>query len=429
VARPNETGTDAARANRAGGVVGRYVAAASAARTADEGLAPALALLVAAAGRDPAFAGVLLAAAGLPHLVAGPLTGALLDTSRHRRTALALAPVLFALVLAGAAVGLGRVPDALCVALVAAAGCAGPLLTGGLSAELTRFAPDHPDRALALDGASYNVAAIAGPAVVAGGAAVAGAEAAALCLAVLALAAAVVVLRLPATARHGAHRPGWRDGLAGAGRLWRSRPLRHVTAGTTLAFAGAGALPLLVIARASELGSATAGAALLAAMAAAALVGALVVAAVADAPPAGAVRDQVAGRRSADHVFRAAGRVVATGRPEWRVAWFLVFVGLALALAAAAPALALLGAALVIVGLVDGMLLPAILAVRAAHTRPAERGAVFTTAASVKIAAGAAGTGAGGVLLTATGASTALLAAAGLHLAGALLCVRYRSAS
>src|SRR5215212_972073 len=73
----------------------RYVVAAASARTADEGMAPALALLVAAAGREPAFAGVLLAAAGLPHVVAGPLTGALLDTSRHRRTALALAPAVF----------------------------------------------------------------------------------------------------------------------------------------------------------------------------------------------------------------------------------------------------------------------------------------------------------------------------------------------
>jgi hypothetical protein len=81
------------------------------------------------------------------------------------------------------------------------------------------------------------------------------------------------------------------------------------------------------------------------------------------------------------------------------------------------------------VGVADGMLLPAILAVRAEHTRPAERGAVFTTAASVKIAAGAAGAGAAGALLTATGASAALLAAAGLHLAGALLSVRYRSVS
>ena len=127
--------------------VRRYVAAASAARTADEGLAPALALLVAAAGRDPAFAGVLLAAAGLPHIVAGPVAGALLDAARHRRAVLALAPLTFGLVLATTTLALGRAPDAACVALVAVAGCLGPLLTGGLSAELTQMVGDRPERA------------------------------------------------------------------------------------------------------------------------------------------------------------------------------------------------------------------------------------------------------------------------------------------
>jgi predicted MFS family arabinose efflux permease len=396
-----------ARANRTGGVLGRYVAAASAARTADEGMAPALALLVAAAGRDPAFAGVLLAAAGLPHVVAGPLTGALLDTVRHRRTALALAPVVFALVLAGTALGLGRVPDALCIALVAAAGCAGPLLTGGLTAELTRLVPSRQGRALALDGASYNVAAIAGPAAVAGCAVLGGAEAAALCLAALALGATAVVLRLPATTR-GNEARGWRDGLGGARRLWNARPLRLVTAGTTLAFVGAGALPLVVIARAAELGSATAGAALLAAMAAGALAGALVVAA-ADEPRSGGAR------------------LVTGGSPERRVVRFLLAVAVALVGAAAASGLGTLGAGLVVAGVADGMLFPAMLAVRTRHSRTEERGAVFTTAASLKIAAGALGAGAGGALMTATGAATALLVAAGLHVAGALLC--YRAAS
>jgi MFS family permease len=380
-------------------MLGRYVLAASAARTADEGMAPALVLLIATAGREPAFAGLLLAAAGLPHVVAGPVTGAVLDASRHRRTVLALAPLVFGLVLAGAALGVGRVPDLVCIALVACAGCAGPLLAGGLSAELTQLVPARPQRALALDGASYNAAAIAGPAVVAGCAAVAGAEAAAVALGGLALAAGVLVLRLPATpARDGAHR-GWRDSLGGARRLWRTSALRRVTAGTTLAFAGAGALPLLVIARGSELGSATAGAALLAAMAAGALAGALLTAA------------------------------AEAARPERRVVAMLVAVGAALAATAAAPGLHTLCIALVAAGLADGMLLPAVLAGRTEHSRPAERGAVFTTAASIKIAAGSAGAGAGGALLTAAGASVALLAAAGLHVLGALLCVRYRSAS
>jgi sugar phosphate permease len=193
---------------------------------------------------------------------------------------------------------------------------------------------------------------------------------------------------------------GLRTGLAGARRLWDARPLRHVTAGTTLAFAGAGALPLLVIARADELGSATAGAGLLAAMAAGALLGALLTAA----------RER-------------------SGPPERRVVRALLVVGLALAIAGWAPSLALLGAALVVVGIADGTLLPAILLVRTAHSRPGERGAVFTTAASIKVGAGATGAALGGALIGAAGAGTALGAAAALQVAGALLCLGYRAAS
>jgi MFS family permease len=404
--------------------VARYVVAASAARTADEGMAPALALLVAAAGRDPAFAGVLLAAAGLPHVATGPLAGAVLDASRHRRAVLALAPVLFGLVLAVTTLALDRVPDALCVALVAVAGCVGPLVTGGLSAELTRLVPARQGRALALDGASYNVAAIAGPAAVAGAAAIAGADAAALTLAAFALAAAAAVLRLPAAAQPAEPQRGWRTGLAGARRLWRSRPLRLVTAGTTIAFLGAGALPLLVIARADELGSAMAGAAALAGMAAGALAGALLTARGARDRDAGALLT-ARGARHRD----AGARALAAGPPERRVIRALLAVAGAVALTAAAPSLATLGAALALAGLADGTLLPAILAVRSEQSRPAERGAVFTTAASIKIGAGATGAALGGVFATATGAGTALLAAAALHLAGALICLGYGEAS
>ena len=258
--------------------------------------------------------------------------------------------------------------------------------------------PGRPERALALDGATYNVAAIAGPGAVAAGAAALGAETAAVGLAALAVAGALVVLHLPATPRHEASR-GVRARLGGARRLWDARPLRLVTAGTTLAFVGAGALPLLVIARADELGSATAGAAVLAAMAAAALAGALLLA--------------TRPRRSA----------------EARVVRALLVVAAGLTVAGAGPGLGALAAGLVVAGLADGTLLPAILAVRTAHSRPDERGAVFTTAASVKVAAGATGAALGGVLVTATGAATALLVAAALHVAGALVCLRYRSAS
>src|SRR5918992_5645083 len=71
---------------RDAGPLRRYLVAATASRTADEGLAPALALVVAAAGRQPALAGLLIAAVGFPHVVAGPLTGATrADAARRDR--------------------------------------------------------------------------------------------------------------------------------------------------------------------------------------------------------------------------------------------------------------------------------------------------------------------------------------------------------
>jgi hypothetical protein len=376
---------------RDNGGLRRYVMAATASRTADEGMAPALALVVAATGRQPALAGVLVAAVGFPHVLAGPLAGAALDASRHRRALLALAPAVVGAALAGIALALGHLPDVLCVALAALAGCFGPLLTGGLSAQLTQL--DSAGGALALDGATYNVAGIAGPAVVAAGAALTGAVPAALCLAALAVGAAGAVLTLPAGCTP-TERGGLRCGIGGAARLWRARTLRGVTAGTTLAFLGAGALPVLVIARADELGSPTTGAALMALMAAGALAGALLLA-----------------RRASDG-----------GRPERRVMLALGAVGVALAAGAVGPGLVALGAGLALAGIADGVLLPATLAVRAGQSRPDERGAVFTTAASLKIAAGAAGAALGGLLAAAAGATAALLAVAALQLAGAAVC-------
>jgi predicted MFS family arabinose efflux permease len=117
------------------------------------------------------------------------------------------------------------------------------------------------------------------------------------------------------------------------------------------------------------------------------------------------------------------------GPPERRIVRALLVAGLALAAAGWAPSLAGLGAALVVVGIADGTLLPAILLVRSAYSRPDERGAVFTTAASIKVGAGAAGAALGGALIGAAGAATALVVAAVLQVAGALLCLGYRDAS
>jgi MFS family permease len=238
-------------------------------------------------------------------------------------------------------------------------------------------------------------------------------------------------------------------------RARRARTLRGVTAGTTLAFLGAGALPVLVIARADELGSATAGAALMAVMAGGALAGALLLAARADEGPGSerravaarvaerndsepravtarvaagndterrAVAARVAERNDSEPRAVTARVAAGLGRPERRVVVSLVAVGLALAAGALGPGLVALGAGLALAGVADGVLLPAILAVRAGHSRRHERGAVFTTAASLKVGAGAVGAALGGLLVTATGAMSALLAVAALQLAGAAIC-------
>ena len=361
------------------------------ARTADEGFAPALALLVAASGRHPAFAGLLLAAAGLPHVVAGPLAGAALDASRHRRALLRAGPLVLGLcsrrprwrsARAGRAVRRARRRRRL----------RRPLLTGGLSAELTQLVPGRPERALALDGATYNVAAIAGPRRRRRGRRARSARRRRCSASRRSrVGGARLVLRLPATPAATASARRLRAGLAGARRLWDARPLRLVTAGTTLAFVGAGALPLLVIARARSSGRRPR-APPARRMAAAALGGSLLLATAARRRPGGAVVARAARRgRSALGALRPGPR--AARRPASR-----------------SPSS----------GLADGMLLPAILAVRTAHSRPDERGAVFTTAASAKVAAGACGAAVGGLLIAAAGAAPALLAAAALHVLGAL---------
>jgi MFS family permease len=105
-----------------------------------------------------------------------------------------------------------------------------------------------------------------------------------------------------------------------------------------------------------------------------------------------------------------------------------VALGGGLAAAAAATGFTTLAASLALIGAADGVLLPALLAVRVRHSRTHERAAVFTTAASLNVAAGAAGAAIGGVLAGAAGADAALLAAATMHVLGALVCLGYRAA-
>ncbi|MGH1550321.1 hypothetical protein ACRAWB_14570 [Leifsonia poae] len=117
---------------RSGGVL-VYVSAAVAARSADAGAIVA-AVLAGTTVAGPAAGGLLAAALTVPHLI-GPLAGRLLDGRSQPGPVLAAAFVWYAVFVAGAAMLLPVSVAGAAVAL-AAAGCAGPLVTGGLSSRL-----------------------------------------------------------------------------------------------------------------------------------------------------------------------------------------------------------------------------------------------------------------------------------------------------
>jgi hypothetical protein len=283
------------------------------------------------------------------------------------------------------------------VAVVALAGCAGPLLTGGLSAALGdvmrgRGSDDEATlaRAHAVDAGSYNVAGLAGPLVVAAGAASLGAGAAGLVLLAGALLASAAIARLPLRASRGTGERALARGRQGVAALWRERPLRSTTIASTVGALGAGALPLTIVERGRELGSASTGPLLLGALAAGALTGSLL-----------AARIRVPAER---HVWLA-----------------LAGLGAGLAGAALAPATGLAAAALFGGGVADGVLISAVFAVRTRHADEGMRSTVFTTAASLKIAAASLGAAAGGLIVAAAGAAAALLVTAAVQLVAALL--------
>ncbi|HEY6745216.1 MAG TPA: MFS transporter, partial [Mycobacteriales bacterium] len=146
----------------------RYGTGATLVRTADEGARVALALLALDRLGSAALGGLLIAALLVPHVLAAPVVGLLVDRSARPARLLGAAAAVFggALVVAGLAVG--RLPTGLVLAALLAGGCCGPALTGGLSSRLSGLVPaDRLPRAFGLESMSYNVAGIAGPAAAA----------------------------------------------------------------------------------------------------------------------------------------------------------------------------------------------------------------------------------------------------------------------
>ena len=362
----------------------RYLVAAFVARLADAmWLAPVLLVLdrTGSAGR----AGLVLSAATLPSLVTAPLIGAWLDSHPRRRLAIAVHLVVLA---GGLGALLAGLPAVLCAAV---AGCLNPLVTGGFSSMVPSLGYDA--RGSALDSMTYNVAAVAGPAL-AGALTFAGAETAVALQAAIALLAVPLVLCLPASADGVVSQarlwPAMREGI---GHLTRGR-LRAVTLITACGEIGWGMVSVIAPVLAVTLGAQRAAAGLLlAAVAVGALAGAALLP-----------------RLRADLLVLIVGGMLVQGA--------------GLALLALAPDLALGLAAAALAGAANGLTVATMFTARSRWSPPHLHAQVFTSAAGLRTGLYALGAAVAGPAIAigprvATGIAAATLAAAIIGGAGA----------
>ena len=349
----------------------RLFVAATTSRLASEMFSVAIVLFILARTGSARLAGVAVAAATLPTIVTGPLLGAWLDRTPHRRTVF----LGNQLVLAGATLALllsvGHVSDLVVVGLAVVAGLPYPVRTGGFSGLIPTLVPSGLlAQAYGVEAASYNVAGIAGPALAG---TIAGAISPAWAVGttvVVSVAALVVLLRVPiGPVHHEAAATGFSHALREGLRLLTRVPsLRSVTVATTVSQAWVGLLVVAFPLLAEVLGhKRAAGGGLFSVFAVGALIGSTM-------------------------WSRIAGRVP----PEPAVLAGLLVFGGAMAGVAAAPSLVVALLIAGVAGLVDGPVLAATLNLRQQLSPAHLRTQVFTTAASLKIGAFAVGSGLAG---------------------------------
>jgi len=373
-----------------------FLLAATLARLASEMFPVAAVLLVLDRTGRPGLAGAVVAATTLPAVVTGPVLGAWLDRTRRRRVALASNQVLLAICLLGILATAGRTPGWVLVLLATLAGVTGPLATGGYTSMIPLLVPERLlARANALEAASFNTAAIAGPAVAGTVAATAGPAGAVLAEAVLAGLALPAIARLPRIGVPAGDDPAplaaaIRQGLA---HLARTPALRGVTVATAVGLGGSGLLTLAMPFWAERLGAGRAGAGyLFAALEAGAIAGAL-----------------------------AAARPAASWPPQRVVLAGLGLFGLVVISWPLAPSFGAALGLVAVAGMVEGPAFAATFATRQRWSPPALRGQIFTTAASLKLGAFAVGSALAGPALGRAGVGGILVAVGALQLLAVVL--------
>ncbi len=362
--------TRADRGTRGG--LTRYVVVATLARLCDGGAVVAVILLVTTTGGSSAVAGLLGACVTAPHVL-GPFIARTLDTARDSRTVLSIACAAHSLTLAGAVLTYGHVPTAVTAALLVCSGLVGPILTGGVSAQLPAIAGPavaQQRRAQGWDVATYGLAGTLGPSLVAALTAATSARTAGLVLASSALLAGACARLLP-------HRPPPAAGDA-VPRPWqtlaligRSPRLRRTLILTVCVALSVAVLPVVAVASTSlyAVSAGTAGG-LVAAYGLGTLAGALGVMAW---PPTG----------EADRLTSRLALVVSAG-----------LAGILLA-----PSLGVALVTYALTGVANAFFFAATLAARGEYSPPEARGQVFVWVGALKITAGSAGTALAGVVL------------------------------
>jgi hypothetical protein len=379
----------------------RYLVAATLARAADAGAAVGLVLLAVSPAtglqHGVGAGGLLAAALTAPHLL-GPWVARRLDRARDGRRVLAAAFAAYGIALAAASLGLGRIPFAVVLVAVVAAGACGPLLTGGLSSRLASIAGGA--RVEGWDAVTYGLAGTLGPALVAALASATTALAALLTLAAAALLGAAVTLTLPRTG----------SSAAAAGNVLTVRnvlrllvacgPLRRVGVATMLSAASFGALPVVAVVLGPALTShASAGASLIAAFGLGNLAGSGLVTA---------------------FPLRA--------EPERLTTRWVAVIGAALGVCALAPSYPLTLVTFALAGASNAPFFTATLAARSRYSPAPARAQVFVSLAGAKVAMTSAGTALAGAAGDA-GPRTLLAAGAALTLGAAAATVLDRRLS
>jgi MFS family permease len=369
--------------------------ASTTARLANEAARVAVVLLVLERTGSPALAGAVVGALTLPALVTGPVLGAWLDRTAHRRRAFVANQLLLLASLLTLLAATGTGPTWVVLALALLGGVTAPVLTGGFTGLIAPLLPAALlRRAYGAEATSYNTAGVAGPALAGTLAGLFGAGAAVAVTAGLSALALLAVLRvpMPGPPLAGSTRGLWRAVVGGLGLLFRTPALRSITLATTLSFAGMGAMPVAFPLLATELGAGPASAGLLfSVFALGALCGSLLV----------------------------ASRTPHTG--PLRLA-YLGIGGLALAWTALAfaPSLAIAVAVIAVAGALEGPVLASTLAVRELWSPASMRTQVVTTAASLKFGGFAIGSAGAGLAASSAGVRGALAVAAGAQVVAVL---------